>query len=70
MNLPAHFVFEMANQSQQDARAFRFRLRHDHLLQQRLREAKLKAVQDLAAELGYRFEIEDFKPAKRKPLRP
>jgi hypothetical protein len=66
MNLPAHFVFEMANQSQQDARAFRFRLRHDHLLQQRLREAKLKAVQDLAAELGYCFEIEDFKPAKRK----
>lgn len=70
MNLPAHFVFEMANQSQQDARAFRFRLRHDHLLQQRLREAKLKAIQDLAAELGYRFEIEDFKPAKRKLRRP
>ena len=47
----------MASQSQQDARAFRFRLRHDQILRQRLRHAKLKAIQDLAAELGYRFDI-------------
>jgi hypothetical protein len=70
MNLPAHFVFEMANQSQQDARAFRFRLRHDHILRRRLRQAKLKAIQDLAAEIGYCFEIEDFKLTKRKRRRP
>ena len=70
MNLPALFVFKMANQSQQDARAFRFRLRHDQILQQRLRQAKLKAVQDLAADLGFRFEIEDFRLEQRKPLRP
>lgn len=68
MNLSALLIFEMVNQSQQDARAFRFRLRHDQILQNCLRQAKLKAIQDLAAELGYHFEIEDFKPAKRKPI--
>lgn len=60
----------MASQSQQDARAFRFRLRHDQILRQRLRYAKLKAIQDLAAELGYRFAIDEFKPAKRNLRRP
>jgi hypothetical protein len=60
----------MASQSQQDARAFRFRLRHDQILRQRLRHAKLKAIQDLAAELGYRFDIDEFKSAKRNLRRP
>ena len=43
-----------------ELQAFRFRLRHDHLLSQRLRRAKQEATLALARELGFELSIEDL----------
>jgi hypothetical protein len=43
-----------------ELQAFRFRLRHDHILRQRLRQAKQKATLALALELGFELSIEDL----------
>lgn len=53
-------------QPSRDLRAFRFRLRHDHLLRQRLRRAKQEATVALAQELGYAIRVDDL---QRKPQR-
>ena len=39
---------------------FRFRLRHDHLLRQRLRRTKQEATLALARELGFELSLEDL----------
>lgn len=56
-------------QPSRDLRAFRFRLRHDHLLRQRLRRAKQEATVALAQELGYAISVNDLqrKPRSRNP---
>jgi predicted ribosomally synthesized peptide with nif11-like leader len=43
-----------------ELKAFRFRLRHDQLLRQRLRHAKQEATLALARELGFELSIEDL----------
>ena len=43
-----------------ELKAFRFRLRHDHLLRQRLRRAKQEATLALARELGFEITLEDL----------
>ena len=43
-----------------ELQAFRFRLRHDHLLRQQLRRAKQEATLALARELGFELSIEDL----------
>lgn len=54
-----------------DYRDFRFRLRHDHLLRQQLRRARLEATISLARELGFNLTLDDFQKRKRgdKPNR-
>jgi predicted ribosomally synthesized peptide with nif11-like leader len=51
-----------------ELRAFRYRLRHDHLLRQRLRFLKQEATVALARELGFEITIDDLRSslAKRK----
>ena len=49
-----------------ELQAFRFRLRHDHILSQRLRRAKQEATLALARELGFELSIEDLKPRRKK----
>ena len=46
--------------------AFRFRLRHDHLLRQRLRRAKQEATLALARELGFELSLEDLQNRRKK----
>ena len=43
-----------------ELQAFRFRLRHDHILRQRLRRAKQEATLALAHELGFELSLEDL----------
>ncbi len=43
-----------------ELRAFRTRLRHDHLLRQRLRRARMEATVALAHELGFVFTLDDL----------
>jgi predicted ribosomally synthesized peptide with nif11-like leader len=51
-----------------DLKAFRFRLRHDHLLRQRLRRAKQEATLALARELGFELTHDDLQRGNaRKP---
>lgn len=47
-----------------DLRAFRFRLRHDHILRARLRHLKQLATIELARELGFQITLEDLKSVK------
>lgn len=55
----------MDRQVERDVQAFRFRVRHDHILRKRIRDAKLKAVQEVAKSLGYDFSPEDFQSGKK-----
>jgi hypothetical protein len=48
-----------------ELKAFRFRLRHDYLLRQRLRRAKQEATLALARELGFELTLADLGKAKR-----
>jgi len=66
MSLPQQLNSKMDQQAERDVQAFRFRVRHDHILRQRLRAAKLKAVQEVAQSLGYEFSPEDFLSGKKK----
>lgn len=50
-------------------RAFRFRLRHDQFLRQRLKRAKQEATLALARELGFELTLEDLQPGVRKGQR-
>lgn len=52
--------------SRQELRAFRFRLRHDQLLRQRLRRAKQQATLALAQELGFALTLEDLQGRRAK----
>jgi len=49
---------------------FRFRLRHDILLRQRLRRAKQEATINIARELGFDLSLEDLqkKPKNRSKV--
>lgn len=49
-----------------ELQAFRFRLRHDHLLRQRLRRAKQEATLALAQELGFELSLEDLQNRRKK----
>jgi len=49
-----------------ELQAFRFRLRHDHLLRQRLRRAKQEATLALARELGFELSLEDLQGRGRR----
>ena len=49
-----------------ELQAFRFRLRHDHLLRQRLRRAKQEATLALAQELGFELSLEDLQGRRKK----
>jgi len=52
--------------SSRDYQDFRFRLRNDHLLRQRLRLAKQEAVIALAKELGFNLTLHDLRGLKKK----
>jgi hypothetical protein len=52
-----------------ELQAFRFRLRHDHLLRQRLRRAKQEATFALARELGFEITLDDLRSPRSKRLR-
>lgn len=52
-----------------ELRAFRARLRHDHLLRQRLRRARLEATVALAQELGFALTIEHLLSCSAKGKR-
>jgi predicted ribosomally synthesized peptide with nif11-like leader len=52
-----------------ELQAFRFRLRHDHLLRQRLRHAKQEATVALARELGFEITLDDLRLPRSKRLR-
>jgi hypothetical protein len=52
-----------------ELQAFRFRLRHDHLLRQRLRRAKQEATLALAQELGFELSLEDLLGRGRRSSR-
>ena len=52
-----------------ELQAFRFRLRHDHLLRQRLRRAKQEATLALARELGFELSLEDLQARGRRSSR-
>ena len=59
----------MASSSGSDRRelqAFRFRLRHDHLLRQQLRRAKQEATLALAQELGFELSLDDLQNRRKK----
>jgi predicted ribosomally synthesized peptide with nif11-like leader len=49
-----------------ELRAFRFRLRHDQLLRQRLRHAKQEATVALARELGFAISVDDLQRKTRR----
>ena len=49
-----------------ELQAFRFRLRHDHILSQRLRRAKQEATLALARELGFELSIEDLQGQRQR----
>ena len=49
-----------------ELQAFRFRLRHDHLLRQRQRRAKQEATLALAQELGFELSLEDLQGRRKK----
>ena len=52
-----------------ELQAFRFRLRHDHILRQRLRRAKQEATMALAHELGFELSLEDLLGRGRRSSR-
>ena len=58
-----------AGAESRELRAFRFRLRHDQLLRQRLRHAKQEATVALARELGFAISVDDLQTRKGRPSR-
>ncbi len=52
-----------------ELRAFRTRLRHDHLLRQRLRRARLEVTVALAQELGFDLTIDHLLSGSAKGKR-
>lgn len=54
------------NTRSRDYQDFRFRLRNDHLLRQRLRLAKQEVVITIAKELGFNLTLDDLRGQKRK----
>lgn len=52
-----------------DYQDFRFRLRHDHLLRQRLRRAKQEVVIAIARDLGFNLTLDDLQARKRTAKR-
>ena len=57
------------NRTSSDLLAFRFRLRHDHLLRLRLRRARHQATVELANELGFSITLAELS-GKRVPVLP
>jgi hypothetical protein len=54
------------SRAKRDLKAFRFRLRHDQILRERLRYDKQMATLALANELGFQITLDDLRSAKPK----
>ena len=49
-----------------DYRDFRFRLRHDLILRQRLKRVRQQAIVDLARDMGFEITLDDLNRSKKK----
>jgi hypothetical protein len=59
-------VESVPSRARRDLRAFRFRLRHDQILRERLRYLKQMATLALAHELGFQITLDDLRSARPK----